>query len=354
MSEFHCRELLLPYVQGELPPETVAALETTLAESPTCQGELESLKKSLSYVEELSELQYDPRHVESMVATLAIWTKVRSHLSPRTWPDGLKITLEAGLILGSLFLAGLLIPWDRVKDQLDIHGSTPKAPAVYYSAPESSSDENVEAESIPAQAPTLAQKEPPAAPAVVSAPEPPKVEVNPKPEVVAEAPKEPVPTTVAAAQDLDPVMDDTEGSGHEPEPPPGTKPVMSSRGEVYKLFMDLANLDVITPEIADRIRDLGGKKAGQVPLGWRRAKGSYFHFSINEDNYEALQTMLKEYGSLRIIREPHTRVMPLGVKRVILWIERVPSSSQPNSEKDVSSGDDISEDESGNSSIDHE
>lgn len=110
-------------------------------------------------------------------------------------------------------------------------------------------------------------------------------------------------------------------SGHTTQTLGSTAKEGQRRGYVYRLFMDLKQLDQFTPAIAQKIKGLGGQKAGDVPLGWKRGEGSYYHFTLPETQYDSLLTVLKSYGPVRISKDPHPRVMPEGEIRLILWIE---------------------------------
>ncbi len=341
MSEFHCRELLFAYSEGLLSSEAAEEVEQTLRKFPALQQELEALRRANAYLEQLSSLQLDPGPMNSMLDNLGLWTRFRVHLNPRNWPDGVKIASEAMLLLVSLFMVGVLVPWDLVKDKLDIFSAT-QGPRI--EAPVQVQQEEPQLEASPSEEPAELAHE------VLPDIQPAAISTIPSADAPTVGDDSPAVAVAENDEGVDDSVDVEEGSGHE-EPEPQV--AAAGRGEVYKLFMNLSNLDVLTPEIADRIRELGGAKAGQVPLGWRRTNGSYFHFSIDENNYEALQTMLKEYGSLRVIRDAHSRVMPKGVRRMILWIERVPTSSQPQVEKEVPSGDNSNKDEP-TSTLDYE
>jgi hypothetical protein len=85
--------------------------------------------------------------------------------------------------------------------------------------------------------------------------------------------------------------------------------------------MTLGDLENIGPKIAEQIRELGGEKAGEVELGWKRGTGRYYHFAMPETNEKQLLEKLQAYGPVRISKDPHPRVMPEGQVRFILWIE---------------------------------
>jgi hypothetical protein len=93
------------------------------------------------------------------------------------------------------------------------------------------------------------------------------------------------------------------------------------KGFVYRVNMTLHDLDDIGPKISDQIRELGGEKAGEVELGWKRGTGRYYHFALPEANEKKLTEELQAYGPVRISKDPHSRVMPKGQVRFILWVE---------------------------------
>lgn len=99
------------------------------------------------------------------------------------------------------------------------------------------------------------------------------------------------------------------------------KPEFKPKGFVYRAFMTLSNLEAVGDQIASDIKELGGTKAGEVELGWRRGTGRYYHFSLPEANEETILEKLRAFGPVRISKDPHPRVMPQGQVRFILWIE---------------------------------
>jgi hypothetical protein len=76
---------------------------------------------------------------------------------------------------------------------------------------------------------------------------------------------------------------------------------------------------------------MGGRKAGEVPLGWKKGNSSYFHFTLPENKYEELKQFMTTYGTLKIQKEHHERVMPDGIIRLIISVEE---NSQPKGAND--------------------
>jgi hypothetical protein len=102
-----------------------------------------------------------------------------------------------------------------------------------------------------------------------------------------------------------------------------TAPKGEPQGFLYRSYIKLSNIDASTAKIREKIIQLGGRKAGSVELGWRKGKGSYFHFTMPEKNYDQLVQMIEEYAGkgVKIQKDKHDRVMPDGVIRFIIEAE---------------------------------
>lgn len=107
------------------------------------------------------------------------------------------------------------------------------------------------------------------------------------------------------------------------------------KGLIFRIFLDVEQLDQTTSKVISKIKSLDGKKAGRVPLGWKRKRDRYFHFSLPESNESALMEYLKGLGSVRIIRDPHRRIMPKGTLRFILLIKKKTNNGSREQQKNT-------------------
>lgn len=108
------------------------------------------------------------------------------------------------------------------------------------------------------------------------------------------------------------------------------------KGLIFRIFLDVTQLDQATSKVISKIKSLDGKKAGRVSLGWKRKRDRYFHFSLPESNEPALMEYLKGLGSVRIIRDPHRRIMPKGTLRFILLIKKKTNNGSQEQQKNTS------------------
>jgi hypothetical protein len=131
------------------------------------------------------------------------------------------------------------------------------------------------------------------------------------------APKDKVadskPTSVAAAVPI---------AKHVPPVETSNAAQAKKVGGLYRGVLIVTDINEVTPKITQKIVDIGAKKAGEVELGWRKSeKLSYFHFTLPENNIDAMKEFISKFGSLQIQFENHPRLMPAGVKRLIIEVK---------------------------------
>ena len=91
---------------------------------------------------------------------------------------------------------------------------------------------------------------------------------------------------------------------------------------MYRGEVKLTNINASGAKITAKIGELGGRKAGEVNLGWKRNTTSlYYHFTIPETKYKDLLAFLSSYGKINMMKEKHPRLMPEGIVRVILNVD---------------------------------
>ncbi|AZZ35550.1 hypothetical protein CIK05_01615 [Bdellovibrio sp. qaytius] len=92
---------------------------------------------------------------------------------------------------------------------------------------------------------------------------------------------------------------------------------------VYRGTIVVTDFEQVSSIIRDRIISLGGKKAGEVELGWIKNHNiSYFHFVFPAEKRDELVTFIQQYGKLQYKFEPHPRVLQLGQSRFIIEVRK--------------------------------
>ena len=364
LTPFLARELLPDFIEGRLDRDRREAMQRFLDSDTSLQEERRRLEKASAYLQLMQGIETDEpwqrqvRQADSWLARLQLYRHVQN------WPDSIKWILSGVAV--SVFCVVVLsrVPWHRIKyfqkkpvtqvvladlpkpdlsleqkelseqeiaaaeDESETEGEVeesvaneslaknfvlpPQANEKSKLAHDADNDEVVEHLDYKpnADAKTAAQLQPrPTANLFVGPPTPPKSAL---------APPTPTPAKVAvaapsaAAGQADPSKEVAAATG---------KKAARTQGFVYRAFMNLDKVDTVSLEIAQLIRDLGGEKAGEVPLGWHKGTGSYFHFTLPESNNEQLMQKLRAYGPVRISKDPHPRVMPEGQIRFILWVD---------------------------------
>lgn len=92
---------------------------------------------------------------------------------------------------------------------------------------------------------------------------------------------------------------------------------------LYRGSITVTDFEQITAMIRERVIMIGGKKAGEVELGWtKNQKTSYFHFVFPSEKLEELVNFVEQYGKLKYKFESHPRVLPVGQARFILEVNK--------------------------------
>lgn len=301
LSEFMCMEMLYDYKSQKLDGLRTQAVEECLISSPRVRDELKKLTLGMAYCEKLKEVKVSIPLMEAIVSQPKPTQKLLSRVGFTSLPQPVKWGLEAVVVAVAIALFVTQVPelFKAREDSLVVRkietSQEVEAPEVQKEAP-------VE------QIPTLAQNN---QKPIEKAPE---VE-NSKP---AEQPNvQPTPTVVAVAT---PTPTVSQGQPAQQQAAVAPKPP-KRQGYVYRLVMFTDQVDAITPQIVALIQSNGGEKAGEVELGWRRKGGSYFHFTLPQQNYAVVTEELKKFSDFNIVKSEHPRVMPEGVERFILWVE---------------------------------
>lgn len=103
---------------------------------------------------------------------------------------------------------------------------------------------------------------------------------------------------------------------------PTTSPVKAVQSTgVYRGIITVTDFEQVTAIIRSRVIAIGGKKAGEVELGWIKNQNiSYFHFIFPSEKREEIVTFIQQYGNLQYKFEPHPRVLPQGQSRFIIEV----------------------------------
>ncbi len=305
LSPFLCREMLYEYEIGLLDPERQSAVEEFMQADADCREELESLRAAFGYAEQLGQTEVRLDIVAHLREAENAVSLSKKYASWRNWPETLRwasVALMVSVVVAAFVAA---VPWNQLQKFGPVQQTTVLKLADLTGAVEDDSEAEPESE-VAEDDQGSGDWEVDAEGSPVQVAEASEGRSQPQSEPDATPVPSPTPVTMAVAATPTPVPT-----------PKEAKP----KGFVYRAFMNLGNLEEIGPKIAEHIVELGGAKAGEVELGWKRGAGRYYHFSLPEENEEKLLEKLRAYGPVRMSKDPHPRVMPPGQVRFILWIE---------------------------------
>lgn len=317
LTPFFGRELAYDFLNGHLDPERSEAFERLAKAEPDVQEELERIRAGLAYARSLAETQVSADLLAEVNEPETYLSVLLKKTNFDVWPQGVKWALEAGVVLSFFLLALVVVPWGPLL-QWGLHSANEAmilAEIARKPGPEASRLADVEkgergafedegTGAPPATEPATSAPVPSAAVASSGAPQAPA----PATPTVVTPPKAPAASPQPAA-----AVAAVEAEGKNKKP---------GEGVLYRGRLSVTNSPVIGPKVRDQIMAMGGRKAGEVDLGWERSAGVYyFHFTIPEARLEELRAFFGESGQLQLSSEKHPRVMPDGIIRLIVTVE---------------------------------
>ncbi|MCX7977637.1 MAG: hypothetical protein N2578_01395 [Bdellovibrionaceae bacterium] len=294
MTSFAAKARLLELVENSLSTEDQEGLQAVLKGSADVQFALDDLKSAIRYLEEMSTLHPTPKLMAHLLEEESKLQVLLGRTRYSHWPAGLRWTLEAVFVMLLVLLIMLAIPWDR----LTRFTLTPKTREIVLAELIRSTDSE-----FPRSLREAEEIENPVFPDEDAS----TVEKRKSENKIAQTTSSDDKTAVVAGGEKQPLT---------------TPPVTVGEGFLYRSNMKVTNLKATGPKITAAIEELGGRRAGKVPLGWEKRKGLlYYHFTIPETKYEELRQILESFGRAVLVKEKHPRVMPAGIIRLIIEVE---------------------------------
>ncbi len=374
LTPFLAHEMIYDYANGTLDADRKSALEEFIANDQESQTLLRNIEAAQTYTTLLTGLQVDPEMLSHLIEAESAASLGKRYSSWREWPETLRWSITAIVMSAVVAMLVSVIPWSKILNR-NKAGGPENVEVAQIPQPNLEDAETVAAndDSSGDEAPDEQSNESSGddeayasgshssgggggvggvggssakvaglAAAVVAYPTAtplPPEHVNvppellgrttpvpylsvdlPKPSAMPSATPSAIPVTTPAATpapstNASSTLAMTETADKQDSRDP------KARGFVYRAFMTLNDLEEIGPKLNDEIVSLGGEKAGEVDLGWKRGTGRYYHFELPEANERKMLERLQVYGPVRISKDPHPRVMPRGQVRFILWVE---------------------------------
>ncbi len=277
------QEMLFDYATKNLDSTRSAEVKSEIEKSQLFQDELVKIQIGLKYFDQMFEVKISSALIDEIQGRKSYLHLMRRALSLSQWPPIVKWTLEAFVIILFVVLLTVLVPWNQIREFALQESQTELILAEVLKKSEEvvpvSTEEKV------ADSSKFDDEVAPAAEA-------------PKPTKPVTVPVKVAATVVAKVEEV------------------------KKQGFVYRGTAKIVNAEVGSIKLKDKIVELGGRKAGEVELGWKRNQGDYyFHFTIPESKLAELEEYLKSVGEVQLSRDQHPRIMPSGIVRFIFTTE---------------------------------
>lgn len=322
VSAFLAHEMLYDYLMDRLDAERLAAVEAELDSDPENQKALMDMKKAMSYIEKINRVEVSPEFLEGMTESSNYISVLLKKTQFDKWPSSVKWSIEALVVLFGIVLFLIVVPWDQAlkmtllpKDKEVILAEITKDPSegknINLAEIEKKEKPQFQDDEKKALAETAPEKTETTVAATSSKDKKPelvvKEETSPKQTVAAKGPQK-------AESPPEKESSDTAQTSEESE--------KKSAGFLYRGQLQVTNVEMNSPKITEKIIELGGRKAGEVDIGWKKSDSTYYyHFTLPEAKYDELIDFLSEYAKTELKKEKHPRVMPDGIIRLIITVD---------------------------------
>ncbi len=304
MSGFVGQELLYDYVTSHLDPERTQAVEEYVKSSRDAQADIQRINDGLNYVEHLSDITVSDALLENFKTPSSYLQVLLRKLRFDDWSPGIKMGLEVMVVAVGVISLTLVIPWHKL---MDVSWSGKKDIVLSEVQKTKMTAQDVEVSGSPEETTVVFPDEADKSTKKPSAAKEQTPPQKPAPSVPVVAAVTPAPVPDKPKATAKAVKEEASGEKHQ--------------GYLFRGLIRATNVSAVTPKFVEKITELGGRKAGEVELGWKKGNSSYFHFTIPESKQQALVDFAKDYGGLTLSKEKHDRVLPEGIVRVIFSIE---------------------------------
>ncbi len=323
MSAFIGQGLLYDYLTDQLDPERRRAVEDYIRSSPEAQMDIQKIQNGLNYAAGLQKTLISADLLDKVTVSSSYTQTLLDKIRFDSWPPALKMGIEGTIVALGITTFAIVIPWHKVMDlkfgprevtlaEVDkaqtqtVVAETDTTSKEGVTFPDEGTAATTQTAAAVVTTTTLLK----AATTTVTA-KAPAPTLAPTP-TIATTTKPSTPTTLPAATAAAPTTEKGHVAANISE--------KKAAGVLYRGTVYVTNVKAVAPKLVEKVQELGGRKAGQVELGWFKADSSYFHFTMPESRYQELQQFFEQYGTLSIQQEAHERVMPEGIRRIIITV----------------------------------
>lgn len=306
--------LLWEYLRGQLDSDRQELVRRELTQSVELQSQQALIREGLEILGRLSNVSV-PSQLQTEIARHAGWLDfVLRKIGFEKWPTGVRYGLEALVVSAGVVSISLVIPWQRVMD-FRWQSSGPVLLAEVSRGPGfGSPDAKDTSDEAPGEVVVASSNQLSDSATAGTQPEKNESAVNRPSAASLPKPKDSGARVNAAPASSRFATSSKSTSSLQAKPG-------AVEGVLFRGNLSAGNLDEATGSLVQFISERGGAKAGDVPLGWRRGAGSYFHFTLAEEHLQEFSSKASGLGTFRMQRERHERVMPQGTVRVIVTVE---------------------------------
>jgi hypothetical protein len=321
MSGFVAQELLYDFIKDHLDSSRRMSVEKDISENLVTKKKYQQMLSGISYLEKLRSVEAQAtliQEIDEPSTYLSVLLK-KSHFE--RWPQSVKWGIEAFVVLMGIALFLIVTPWDKALRLVVLPQNQQVILAEIQKDPSGGKVETLA---------DIEKKEKPQfsddkkdVPQVAATPNKENEAGSKNPTTPKNESSQPLaknqPTPLKKPMAATPPMASPEATNADSG---ASDKKIATGGFLYRGQFSVTNVEMIAPKLKEKIIALGGRKAGEVEIGWKKSDSTYYyHFTIPEAKFEEINQYFKSYDNPNMIKEKHPRVMPDGILRLIITVD---------------------------------
>jgi len=326
VSSFLAHEMLFDYLMDRLDSERRTAVENELKTDIENQKALAEMKKALNYIEKINRVEIEQDFLEGMSESSNYISIMLKKTQFDKWPSSVKWSIEALIVVLGVVLFLVVVPWDQALKMTLLPKEKEVILAEITKDPGTKSNINL-AEIEKKEVPQFQDEEKKSTTDVAEEKPPSKVTIATT--ATNETTEATAPTQDGTAKVGAPIEQANSNARTSTTKESSSSVAATaedaekkSAGFLYRGHLEITNVEMNSPKITEKIIELGGRKAGEVDIGWKKSDTTYYyHFTLPEAKYNDLIEFFSEYTETELKKEKHPRVMPDGIIRLIITVD---------------------------------
>lgn len=320
LSDFSADRFIYLYLTGQLEADRSKFFELKMSESEALKKQVSEFQNTLNSLSELQELNISDVGIKKISEPSTFLWMLLIKFKIHEWPRSYRMIAETLAVAIISVIIILIVPWTHVFELKNKMSSgvvqLAEITRKEYADPDAQVQPDPPVVENTTKSADIALNQPPEQES--------KAKSNPEPAVLDTKESKLVAIDKAKSEKNSAIPAENNNKQAEQKGivlSAAEKSKAKKQGYLFRGRISVENAEEVSQKLASFILTNGGGKAGEVELGWKKGRSYYFHFTLPEAEFKKVEDYFNSFGKLQISKEPHPRVMPDGISRLIILVD---------------------------------